>query len=168
MSGYQHTVVVGNVGRDPELRYMPSGDPVASFSLAVSRRWTNRDGQPQEKTTWFNVSVFGRQAETVHQYVTKGRQVLVEGEVEARAYTAQDGTPRASLDLRARDVRFLGTRGEEQPMEGAAAAGGGGGYRREQPPRGGGGGRPSPRPGDSFPDEAELDGGPAGEDEIPF
>lgn len=109
---YQHIVIVGNVGRDPEMRYTPSGDPVTNFSVAVNRRWTNRDGQPQEKTTWFRVSVFGRQAETVHQYVTKGRQVLVEGEVDASAYMAQDGTPRASLDLRARNVRFIGTRAE--------------------------------------------------------
>ncbi|MHB0875527.1 MAG: single-stranded DNA-binding protein [Anaerolineae bacterium] len=164
---YQHTVIVGNVGRDPELRYTPSGDPVANFSVAVNRRWTNRDGQAQEKTTWFNISVFGRQAETVNQYVTKGRMVLVEGEVEARAYTAQDGTPRASLDLRARDVRFLGGRGEEQPMEGAAAStGSGGGYRRDQQSRGGA--RPSGKPGDLFPDEGDLGGGPTGEDEIPF
>lgn len=122
---YQHVVIVGNVGRDPEMRYTPNGDPVTNFSVAVNRRWTGRDGQPQEKTTWFRVSVFGRQAETVHQYLTKGRLVLVEGEVDASAYIAQDGTPRASLDLRARNVRFMGGRGEgAAPAEGDVFASG--------------------------------------------
>lgn len=159
---YQHIVIVGNVGRDPDMRYMPSGDPVTDFSVAVNRRWTNRDGQAQEKTTWFRVSVFGRQAETVRQYVTKGQRVLVEGEVEASAYVAQDGTPRASLELRARNVRFMSGRGDAESAEGAG--GGAGGSRREQQPRGGG--RPAGKPTE-FPEGDDFDA-PSGEDEIPF
>lgn len=158
---YQHLVIVGNVGRDPELRYTPSGDPVTNFSVAVNRRWTNRDGQAQEKTTWFRVSVFGRQAELVNQYVTKGRLVLVEGEIDASAYMAQDGTPRASLDLRARNVRFLGGRGEEE----AGASWASGGSLRREPSRQAGG-RPGGRPSDDFPED--LDDQPTGEDSIPF
>ena len=111
---YQRTIVVGNLGRDPELRYTPDGTPVASFSVAANRRWTDRDGGQQEKTTWFRVSAFGRQAEICNQYLAKGRLVVVEGEVDASAWIAQDGTPRASLDLRARTVRFLGGRREEE------------------------------------------------------
>lgn len=119
---YQNTIVVGHLGRDPEMRYTPSGDPVVNFSVATSYRYTDREGQQQEKTTWFNVSVFGKQAESCNQYLSKGRLVLVEGEVSARAYTAQDGTPRASLDLRASRVRFLGggrgEQGEEDTLAG--------------------------------------------------
>jgi single-strand DNA-binding protein len=117
---FSRTIVVGHLGRDPELRYTPEGTPVASFSIATSRRWTNRNGEQQEKTTWFRVSVFGKQAETVHQYLTKGRLVLVEGEVDASAWIGQDGTPRATLELRATNVRFLGARGEEPAFPEAA------------------------------------------------
>jgi single-strand DNA-binding protein len=117
---YQKTTVVGHLGRDPEMRYLPSGTPVTSFSVATTRRWTNAEGQPQEKTTWFRVSVFGKQAEACNQYLTKGRLVLVEGEIDASAWSDKtSGEPRASLELRARTVRFLGGRGErvEAPEE---------------------------------------------------
>jgi single-strand DNA-binding protein len=116
---YQRTVVVGHLGRDPEMRYLPSGTPVTNFSIATSRRWTDAEGQQQEKTTWFRVAVFGKQAESCNQYLSKGRLVLVEGEVEANAWTDRNGECRASLELRAFRVRFLGGRGErvESPVE---------------------------------------------------
>ena len=97
------------------MRYTPSGVAVASFSLAVSRSWTGQDGQRQEKTIWFNVSVWNKQAESVTQYLSKGRQVLVVGEVEeARAYIDKNtGEARASLEVRASSVRFLGQKGDE-------------------------------------------------------
>jgi len=102
---YQHTVIVGNLGRDPEMRYTQSGDAVTSFSVAVNRKWTNQDGSPGEKTTWFRVSAWRRLAETCNQYLSKGRLVLVEGDVSASAWTPKDGgDPRASLELRARNV----------------------------------------------------------------
>lgn len=107
---YASTTIVGNLGRDPELRYTPSGDPVCGFSVAVTRKWTGKDGTPQEQTTWYAVSAFGNQAEPCSKYLTKGRQVLVEGDVTARAYMGKDGEPKAGLELRARVVRFLGTR----------------------------------------------------------
>ena len=66
---YQNTIVVGHLGRDPEMRYLPSGTPVTSFSIATTRKWNNAEGQPQEKTTWFRVSVFGKQAESCNQYL---------------------------------------------------------------------------------------------------
>lgn len=135
---YQTCIVVGHLGADPELRYTPTGDPVASFRIATTRKWTSRDGQPQEKTTWFRVSAFGRQAETCNQYLQKGRLVLVEGEIDVSAWTAQDGTARASLELRARTVRFLGGRGEavgdEFAMQQAAPVPPGG-QRRPVPPK---------------------------------
>jgi hypothetical protein len=75
---YQKVIIVGNLGSSPELRHTPQGDPVKSFGTAVNRRWTNRDGEPGEETTWFQVTVWGSQAEVCCQYLTKGRMVLVE------------------------------------------------------------------------------------------
>lgn len=116
---YQQITLIGNLGNDPEMRYTPSGVPVASFNLAVNRSWTGQDGQRQDKTTWFRISVWNKQAETVSQYLSKGRQVLVIGEVEeARAYTDRDGNARASLEVKAQSVRFLGQRGDA-PMGGS-------------------------------------------------
>ena len=122
---YQHTVIVGNLGRDPEMRYTPSGVPVTTFSVAVSRKWKGQDGEMHEKTTWFRVKAWRKLAELCNQYLSKGRQVLVEGEVEASAWASQDGEPRASLEITAQTVKFLGSRG------GAAAPGGPG---NEAPP----------------------------------
>ena len=93
MAGYQYTIIIGNVGRDPEMRYTQSGVAVADFSVAVSRRWTDRTSNEQrEKTTWFRVSAWRGLAETVNQYVHKGMQVMVTGEVDASAYAGQDGS----------------------------------------------------------------------------
>jgi single-strand DNA-binding protein len=113
MAGYQYTIIIGNVGRDPELRYTPSGVAVCDFTVAVSRRWNDRTTNEQrEKTTWFRVSAWRGLAETANQFVHKGMQIMVAGEIDASAFTGQDGQPRASLDLTARDIQFLGRRGE--------------------------------------------------------
>jgi len=120
---YQNTVVVGHLGRDPEMRYLPSGTPVTSFSVATTRKWTNAEGQPQEKTTWFRVSVFGKQAESCNQYLAKGRLVLVEGDVDINVWTDKTSNEaRGGLELRARTVRFLGGKGERAEAPGEAAA----------------------------------------------
>ncbi|MFZ2489649.1 MAG: single-stranded DNA-binding protein [Anaerolineae bacterium] len=107
---FSKTIVVGHLGRDPELRFTPSGQQVCSFSVATTRSWTDQGGQQQEKTTWFRVTAWGKLGELCHQYLSKGRLVLVEGEVDASAWTAQTGEARASLELNARNVRFLGGR----------------------------------------------------------
>ena len=129
---YQQITIVGNLGRDPEMRYTASGVPVTSFSVAVSKRWTSQDGQRQEKTTWFRVSAWRQLAELASQYLTKGRQVMVVGEVdEPNVWTDQSGNNRASLEITARDIRFLGSRDDvmapsasmEQAAPAAAAAG---------------------------------------------
>jgi single-strand DNA-binding protein len=110
---YQRVIIVGRLGRDPEMRYTAQGTPVTSFSVATDRVWNDQNGQRQESTTWWRVSVFGRQAETANQYLSKGRMVLIEGEVqEPKPYQSRDGEWRASLDLRAFSVKFLGGRGE--------------------------------------------------------
>lgn len=108
---YQQITIVGNVGRDPELKYLPSGVPVCNFSVAVNERRGTGENRT-EKTTWFRVAAWRQLAETVSQYLTKGRQVMVVGTVEARAYTDNSGQPAVSLDITARDIVFLGQRGE--------------------------------------------------------
>ena len=118
---YSTTIICGNLGREPDQRALPSGDMVTAFPVAVTRKWTGKDGQPQESTTWYAVSVFGAQAEPCARYLAKGRLVLVEGDVSARAYLPRDGgDPKAALELRARTVRFLGGRGEGDNGNGAA------------------------------------------------
>lgn len=135
---YQKIVVVGNLGRDPEMRYMPDGTAVTNLNIATNRRWTDRaSGQPREETTWFRVSVWGRQAETANQYLSKGRQVLIEGRIQSdpetggpRLYTRQDGTVGASFEIRAFRVVFLsggepgggGDFADSDEMEGGAPA----------------------------------------------
>ena len=98
---YQKTVVVGHLGKDPEMRYTPSGVPVTSFNVATSRKWTNANGEQQEKTTWFRVTCWRKTAELAAQYLQKGRLVLVEGDIEASAWTDKEGNARASLELTA-------------------------------------------------------------------
>lgn len=109
---YQSLTIVGNLGADAEMRYTPSGAAVSNFRVAVNERWNDREGQAQEKTTWFRVALWGKQAEAISQYLLKGKEVLVEGSVEASAYIAQDGTAKAGLELRARNVRLLGGKGD--------------------------------------------------------
>lgn len=111
MAGWHQTVVVGNLGRDPELRYLPNGTAVCNFSVAITETWGS-EGERKEKTTWYKVSVFGAQAESCSKFLAKGRQVMVVGTVDARSYKNNAGEAAASLDLRARDVRFLGGRGD--------------------------------------------------------
>lgn len=115
---YQQIILVGNLGKDPELRYTPTGTAVCDFSVAVNERWTGQDGEKKEKTTWFRVTAWRQLAETAAQYLSKGRQVMVIGTVDVSAWKGQDGEPRATLEVTARDIRFLGSR------EGAGAPGG--------------------------------------------
>lgn len=133
MSWHQ-TVVVGNLGGDPELRYMQSGDAVCNFSVAATESWRDRQsGERRERTTWYRVAVWGPQAESCNTYLSKGRRVLVTGNVSARGYINNNGEAAASLDLRARDVRFLGGR-DEGGDQGNWSGGGqrGGGQQRQQ------------------------------------
>lgn len=114
MSSYQQITLLGNLGNDPEMRYTASGTAVTSFSLAVSRQWTDASGEKKEKVTWFRVSVWGNQAEPCSTYLHKGSKVLVVGEVEeARVYTDKDGNARASLEVKAATVQFLDSRKDD-------------------------------------------------------
>ena len=117
---YQKIVIVGRLGKDPEMRYMPDGTAVTSMNVATDRRWTDKGtGQPVQETTWFRVNVWGRQAESSNQYLSKGSMVLVEGHLRPdpqtggpRMYTRQDGTMGSSFEITADNVRFLSGRGE--------------------------------------------------------
>src|SRR5512139_629183 len=118
---YQTIIVVGNLGRDPEMRYTPTGQPVTSFSIATNRQYTNNNGETVKETTWFRISVWGKMAETCNQYLRKGSKVLVEGRLTAdqatggpRIWTGQDGQPRASFEISANTVRFLTSRSEAE------------------------------------------------------
>ena len=121
---YQKIIVVGYLGNDPEMRYTPSGQAVTNFSVASSRRYTGSDGQLVDETTWFRISVWGRQAETTNQYLRKGSRVLVEGRLSPdrttggpRIWTRQDGTPAASFEVSAGQVRFLSSRQEDEAYQ---------------------------------------------------
>jgi single-strand DNA-binding protein len=116
MAGWAQTIIIGNVGRDPEMRYLQNGTAVCSFSVAVSRRWTDKNSNEQrEKTVWYRVSCWRQLAETANNYVKKGMQIMVEGELEpARAYLDNAGQPAATLELTAQNMQFLGQRGENQ------------------------------------------------------
>jgi len=116
---YQKVILVGNLGRDPELRYTPSGAAVTNFSVATSERWTGQDGQLQERTLWWRVSVFGKAGEACNTYLKKGSKVFVEGRMTAdpktgnpRIFTRQDGTTGTSFEMTALTVKFLSGRGE--------------------------------------------------------
>ena len=117
---YQKLIIVGNLGGDPEMRYTPDGTPVTNFSVATNRKWNNPDGSQGEETIWFRVTAWRKLAETCNQYLSKGRQVFVEGRLTPdkttggpRIWTGNDGKARASYEMTADTVKFLGgPRGE--------------------------------------------------------
>ena len=124
-----HTlIIVGNVGRDPEMRYTPSGQAVTSFSVASNRKYTSSNGEQVNETIWFRVSAWGKQAEVCNQFLKKGSRVLIEGRLTPdrttggpRLWQKQDGTSAASFEVTAQTVRFLTTRAEsESTMSGDA------------------------------------------------
>ena len=106
---WHQTIIVGNLGQDPEMRYLQDGASVCSFRVAVNEGWTDRrSGERRERTTWYRVSAWRELGETCNRFLSKGRQVLVIGTVSVNAYTNREGESAASLELRAREVRFLG------------------------------------------------------------
>ena len=112
MASINKAILIGNLGRDPELRYLPSGGPVVSFSIATTDVFNDRNGARQERTDWHNIVVFGKQAEACSQYLKKGRQVYIEGRISTRQYEAKDGTgKRYRTEIVAQRVQFLGTGG---------------------------------------------------------
>ena len=140
MGSVNQVMLLGNLGRDPELRYTPKGTPVANLSIATSRRWKD-NGETKEATDWHRVVVWGKQAEVVKEYLAKGREVYIEGRIDNRSYDDKDGNKRYISEVVAENVRFLGSRGD-QPSSGGNA-----------------GGAPPPAP---------PSGGAADDDDLPF
>jgi single-strand DNA-binding protein len=123
-SSLNKVMIIGNVGRDPELRYTPDGTPTTKFSVAVSRVWKTPDGEQKEETEWFNVVTWRKLAETCSNYVYKGQKVYVEGRLQTRKWTDPQGVEKRFVDLVANQVMFLGkTKGAAGPVgEGEEAA----------------------------------------------
>jgi single-strand DNA-binding protein len=149
-------ILIGNLGRDPEVRSTPSGQSVASFTLATSRRWKDKNGQRQEQTEWHQIVVWGKQAEIAGQYLTKGKQIFLEGRLQTRSWDdRQTGEKRYRTEVVCDNFQMLGSRG----------GGGGGDFEQGGAMPGGGGG------GGSF-DEGGFGGGGGGgdldDDDIPF
>ena len=121
-------ILVGNLGKDPEVRFTGTGRAVCKFPLATSHAWNDNDGKRQERTEWHNIIVWGKQGETCGKFLSKGRQVFVEGEIRSRSYDDKDGNKRYITEIIAQSVRFLGGRG--------GAAGGGSPRRFPEEPAG--------------------------------
>ena len=130
MASLAKVTLVGNLGRDPETRYTPNGTMNVTFTMATNRRFRDQSGQDQDRTTWFRITAWGKLAETLdgltqQGYLAKGRQVYVEGRIEAREYTDQNGQTRTSLDVTANELLMLGTRADAEVGQGAVRSGGG-------------------------------------------
>ena len=141
--GINKVILVGNLGKDPEVRYMPSGSAAANLTLATSESWKDKEtGEQKEKTEWHNVSMFGRLAEIAGEYLKKGSQIYVEGSLRTRKWQDKEGNDRYTTEVIAREMQMLGGKG-------------GGGQRQEQEPApsngGGGDGSPAPDFDDDIP-----------------
>lgn len=183
--GFSRVILVGNLGRDPEMRYSQNGTPITNFTIAVNRRKRNPDGSQQDETDWYRISLFRQQAEFAAEWLKKGSRVLVEGQLQIRTYTGQDGVERTSVEVNADNFQNLTTRDEQ-----AALGGGGGGdqsYRPSQTGSGSGSGsgsgnyggssggynqrqeQPAPRPaGSNRPAPADDEDPFADLDDVPF
>ncbi|RQS29481.1 single-stranded DNA-binding protein [Burkholderia sp. Bp8992] len=151
MASVNKVILVGNLGADPEVRYLPSGDAVANIRLATTDRYKDKtSGDFKEMTEWHRVAFFGRLAEIVSEYLKKGSSVYIEGRIRTRKWQGQDGQDRYSTEIVAEQMQMLGGRGAgggggggggDEGGYGGGYGGGGGGGRGEQAERGGGGGR---------------------------
>ena len=159
MAGVNKAILIGNLGRDPEVRYTSGGMAVANFSIATSESWNDREsGQRQERTEWHRIVVFGKQGENCGKYLSKGSKVYVEGRIQTRKWEDRDGNDRYTTEIVAQTVQFLSGRGETGPADGygAPASSGGGAPAGPGAPGGDAGGFGGP-----------AGGGPA-DDDIPF
>jgi len=145
MASVNRVILIGNLGRDPELRYTAGGQPVANFTLATNERFNDREGKPQERTEWHRIVVWGKQAENCANFLAKGRSVYIEGRLQTREWEDKEGQKRQTTEVVAQTVQFLDRR--EGGREGPARSAGGPGPSS---------GAPEPSPG------------PAGGDDIPF
>ncbi|MCI0660197.1 MAG: single-stranded DNA-binding protein [Acidobacteria bacterium] len=120
MASFNKITIVGYLGRDPEIKYTPQGTAVCNFSIATTEKRKDRTGEAQDVTTWFRVTLWGRQAEVANQYLSKGKQVFVEGRLRQEEYTDRDGNRRTALEVNGTDIHFLGTKGDESGVGSAS------------------------------------------------
>ena len=118
MAGINKVILIGNLGKDPELRYTPNSQAVATFSLATTEKWKDKEGKFQEKTEWHNIVAWGKQAEICKEYLKKGSPVYVEGRIQHRSYDDKEGNKKYITEIVARSVQMLGRKGEakEEPV----------------------------------------------------
>jgi single-strand DNA-binding protein len=147
MGSVNKVILVGNLGRDAELRYTPGGAAVSTLNLATTEVWNDKQGQKQEKTEWHRIVLWGKQAESLQEYLVKGKQIYVEGRLQTRQWDDKDGNKRYTTEIKADRITLLG--------------GGGGGGRSGAVDRSGGGAHPA-----GTPDEPPMD--PITDDDIPF
>jgi single-strand DNA-binding protein len=121
MASFNKITIVGYLGRDPEMRFTPQGTAVCNFSVATTERRKDRNGEFQDQTTWFRIAVFGKLAETANQYLSKGKQVYIEGRLRQDEYTDREGQKRTALEVAATDIQFLTPRGADEGGAPAAA-----------------------------------------------
>jgi single-strand DNA-binding protein len=163
-SGLNKVMLIGNLGKDPEVRYTPGGQAVANFNIATNESWTDKSGSKQERTEWHRIVVWGKTAELCGEYLSKGRQVYIEGRLQTREWTNKEGAKQYTTEIVANQVLFLsgGERGAGRARSGAS---GGEDFGPPPPgfdePSGGGGGAPSGGGGGGK-------SGGGGEDDIPF
>lgn len=150
MGSVNKAILVGNLGRDAEMRFTAGGTPVATVSLATTERFTDREGQKKEETEWHRVVIWGKTAESLHEYLTKGKQIYVEGRIQTREWTNKEGAKVKTTEIRADRIVLLGGGGEGRRMGGSA---------------------PRERSGDSGDSGGGMDSGPVdvpNDDDIPF
>ena len=147
MAGVNKAILIGNLGRDPELRYTQSGQAVVNFSIATSENWTDKNGERKERTEWHRVVVWGKAGENCAQYLSKGRTVYVEGRIQTREWEDREGQKRTTTEINAQTVTFLGGAGAGRSASGAEAEAGTGTSDSSQSA----GPDPSPPPQDDVP-----------------
>jgi single-strand DNA-binding protein len=158
MAGVNKAILLGNLGQDPEIRYTASGTAVANISIATSERWTGKEsGEQQERTEWHRVVFFGRLAEVVGEYLKKGSQIYVEGQIRTEKWQDRDGQDRYTTKIYAREMQMLGGGSKRHEQENAEAG------RRSSSP-----GTPGPTSGKPDPHRHETPQGEFIDDDIPF
>ena len=154
MANLNKVMLMGNLTRDPQLSYLPSQTPVVEFGMAINRRWNSQDGQQREEVCYVDLRAFGRQAETINKYCTKGRPLFVEGRLTYENWTAQDGSKRSRLRVTVETFQFLGGGG----AQGGGIAEAGGAPRSA----------PAPAPSQEAYGQPSFDPGSMPADDIPF
>lgn len=149
MGSMNKAIIIGNLGKDAELRYTNGGTAVATFSVATTEKFKGQDNEWKEDTQWHNIVLWGKSAESLYQYLLKGKQVAIEGRLQTRKWTDKEGRDRWTTEIKADRVTLLGGGGRSEDREDRGSGGGGGRSRRRQT-------------------EEDVPSGPVDEDDIPF